>query len=90
MTFVNWRKIKIIKFGSSEMLPSVLFYEDGKILIGKKAKAKWMLYPKKAIKSSKVYMGDFEKKWEIKDKEFTPTDVAYEILKAIKNKVIKK
>ncbi|MGL6066377.1 MAG: Hsp70 family protein [Cetobacterium sp.] len=83
-------KIKTLKFAGSDSLKSVLFYKEGEVEIGKKAAKKGMIYPRNRIKSSKTYMGDFNKKWNIEGKEFNPTDVATEILKEIRTKVIEK
>jgi len=80
-------KIKILKFANSDMLKSVLFYDGKEILIGDKARSKGLLNPKNEIRSSKTHIGDFNKTWQIKDKIFTPTDVAAEILSEIKDRV---
>lgn len=85
-------KIKCLKFGNSEMLQSVIYIdeESDEITVGQKAKNKGMSNPKNVIKSSKTYMGDFNKKWKIGKYELSPTDVATEILKAVKENVQKK
>ena len=77
-------KIEYIKFRNRENIPSVLFYQNDKITIGDKAKKKSNLYPSHYIKSSKTYMGNMDKKWDIDGRIFTPTDVAKEILLEIK------
>lgn len=83
-------KIKEFKFEGSDSLKSVLFYEDGVIKIGKEASQKGILKPQNRIRSSKTYMGDHSKKWIIEGKEFTPTDVATEILKVIRARIVAK
>ncbi|MGL5356227.1 MAG: Hsp70 family protein [Cetobacterium sp.] len=83
-------KIKCFKFSGSDSLKSVLFYSDEVLEIGSRAAKKGLINPKNRIKSSKTFMGDFSKKWEIENKIFTPTDVACEILKEVREKVVQK
>ncbi len=80
---------EFIKIKRGYILPSVLMYKDGEIKVGDAAKQRVIRYPDNVISSSKTYMGDFDKVWEIADRKFTPTDVASEILKEI-NKAAKK
>lgn len=77
--------LDFIKFKGKELLPSVLFYKDGKITVGNSARKKAVTYPNHVIMSSKTYIGDDNKIWKIQDRTFTPTDVAENIL----NEVIK-
>lgn len=90
--YMKGSKPDIIKFpGSGNMLPSVLYLEeDGSILIGGNARRKGIYDPLNCIRSSKTEMGNFDKIWTLRGKKFTPTDVATEILKEVKKKVIKK
>lgn len=76
---------EFIKNKRGYILPSVLLYKDDKITIGDTAKQRAVRYPDNVISSSKTYMGDFDKVWEIDNKKFTPTNVASEILKEINN-----
>ena len=84
-------KTKIAKFESSKMLPSVILYKNGEIIVGSKAKKRMILkeYSQNVISSSKTHLGS-TKTWDIENRKFTPTDVAVEILKAIKGKIEKK
>ena len=82
-------KIEYIKFRNRENISSVLFYQNDKVIIGEKAKKKANLYPNNFIKSSKTYMGDIDKTWDIDGNIFTPTDVAKEILLEIKSAIDK-
>lgn len=82
--------IEYLRFRNRESLNSVMLYKDEKVIIGEMAKKKAVAYPKNFIKSSKTFMGDNEKIWDIEDKSFTPTDVATEILKEIKKNLEKK
>lgn len=84
-------KPKLLKFSGSDLLPSILYVDmDKSILVGKKAKQLRILDDANGIRSSKTYMGDFNKKWNCRGMNFTPTDVATEILREVKRNVIKK
>lgn len=83
-------KIKEFKFEGSDSLRSVLFYEEGVVKIGKEAYQKGILKPQNRIISSKTHMGEHDKKWIVEDREFTPTDVATEILKAVRARIVDK
>jgi len=72
--------LEFVKFRGKELLPSILYYKDGKIIIGDAARKKVTLCPENVIISSKTYMGDDNKIWVIQDQKFTPTDVAKNIL----------
>jgi molecular chaperone DnaK len=77
------------KFKRSETLSSTLLYQDGKVVVGDMAKRKSAIYAENYIKSSKTFMGDMKKSWSIEDREFSPTDVATEILSEIKRNIEK-
>ncbi|MGA1871394.1 MAG: Hsp70 family protein [bacterium] len=84
-------KFDFIKFkGGKQLLPSAILWQDGQLTVGERAKKKSVIYPDNFIKSSKIYMGDFDKTWEIEGRTFTPTDVAAEILTAIREEAEKK
>ena len=72
--------LEFLKFRGKELLPSILYYKDGKITVGDAARKKAITYPNNVIVSSKTYMGDDSKKWKLQDQAFTPTDVAKNIL----------
>ena len=82
--------LEVLKFRGKELLPSVLYYKDGKLVVGSNAKKKATQYPKNVIMSSKTFIGDDKKVWSIQDEEFTPTDVAkhilYEVVREAKKK----
>ena len=90
--FLNSKgKLELIRFGGKKMLPSVLYVgEDGKMLIGAAARKNGVIDPLNVIRSSKTYMADFKKTWTVGGRTFTPTDVATEILKEVKQGIIKK
>ena len=82
---------ELIRFqGSGKMIPSVLYVDNGKVFVGREAELRGRMDPLNVIRSSKTYMGDPTKVWEINGKVFTPTDVAAEILKEVKAQILKK
>lgn len=82
---------ELIRFpGSGKMIPSVLYVDGDGILVGKKAKRKGVLNPLNVIRSAKTYMANPKKKWKLAGHEFTPTDVATEVLKEVKTQILKK
>ena len=88
-------RMKLLKFRSSQMLPSVRYVEkqpDGTIkeIVGRAAQIKGMLDPDNFIRSSKTYIGltgENKKTWTCHGKTYTPTDVAARILKEVHQKV---
>lgn len=72
--------LDFVKFRGKELLPSVLYYRDGKAIVGDAARKKAITYPNNVIMSSKTFMGDDDKVWTIQDQKFTPTDVAKNVL----------
>ena len=85
-------KPELIRFPrSGKMIPSVLYVdESGKVTVGQTAKQNGIMNPLNVIRSSKTYMADSKKIWKINGREFTPTDVAAEILKEVKAQILKK
>ena len=79
-----------IKFrGAGNVLPSIIYVdEDGGILVGNAPKSLYELDAENGVRSSKIFMGDASKKWICRGRKFTPTDVATEILKFTRQKVI--
>lgn len=75
--------LDFVKFRGKDLLPSVLYYRDGKAIVGDSARKKAITYPENVIMSSKTFMGDDEKVWEIQDIKFTPTEVAENVLKEV-------
>ena len=57
-SYMNHGKIEYIKFRNKESIQSVAMYQNGKFIVGDKAKKKANLYPENYIKSSKTYIGD--------------------------------
>ena len=90
VAYLENSSIEYLRFRNQESISSVMIYKNGKIIIGNMAKKKAVSNPRNFIKSSKTYMGDSNKSWSIENKNFTPTDVATEILKEIKKALDKK
>ena len=88
-------RMKLLKFRSSQMLPSVMYVEkqsDGTIreIVGKPAKVKGQKDPDNCIHSSKTYIGltgENKRTWTCHGKTYTPTDVAARILGEVHQKV---
>ena len=80
-------RIDIINIDGKKQMPSVLYVsEDGKEIIGKNALKKGKKDPLNCIRSSKTHIGS-DKKWGIREKEYTPTDVAEKILRKVHDEV---
>ncbi len=87
----NGRPTPIKFVGSGNILPSIIYVdEDGGVLVGNAAKTLCELDAANGVRLSKIYMGDAGKKWICRGREFTPTDVATEILKFVRQAVIQK
>lgn len=69
--------------GNGTVLPSIFLYQNGQKTFGTLAKRKSIVYGQNFVSSSKTYLGDSEMTWSIEDQQFSPTDVATEILKYI-------
>jgi molecular chaperone DnaK len=82
-------RYEFITFGREEVLPSVFLYQAGKKTFGSMARRKSEVYAANYISSSKTFMGDALKTWNIDGQQFNPTDVAAEILGHIYAGVLK-
>ena len=89
VSFLKNGSFEQLKFRNKDSLTSTMLFVDQKLTIGEIAKRKSVLYPNNYIKSSKTFMGDSDKKWEIDGEIYTPTRVATEILKEIKKNISK-
>lgn len=89
--FLRKGKLRLAKFpGSGKLIPSVLYVDERKkIYVGDIAKKRMSLDPQNGIRSSKTDMGNAAKIWNCHGLTFTPTEVATEILKAVRQAVIK-
>ena len=89
--FFRKGKLRFAKFpGSGKLIPSVLYVDERKkIHVGETAKQMMSLDPQNGIRSAKTDMGNAAKIWNCRGLTFTPTEVAAEILKAVRQAVIK-
>lgn len=84
-------KPTLFKFDGEKMLPSMIYVEkNGDLTIGHAARVKGEGDHDNLIRSSKTFMGNPDKKWELQGKSLNPTDVATEILRQVKATVLKK
>lgn len=87
-------KKRLLKFGGDKptMLPSAIYTnEDGEVVVGQVALNRGVLKPSHMIRSAKTYIGNFElnKKWTHGNKTYNPTDVATEVLKEVRRRLVK-
>lgn len=75
----------IIKIEGKNTFPSVLTIRNGEIVVGNQAKARVIIAPESSVASSKRDIGT-DKTYNLEGTIMTPEDVAYHILKAIKEK----
>lgn len=89
--FFRKGKLRFAKFpGSGKLIPSVLYVDERKkVHVGEIAKQMMGLDPQNGIRSAKTDMGNAGKVWNCYGLSFTPTEVAAEILKAVRQAVIK-
>ena len=81
-------KVEIVEFDHERILPSSL-YDDGKIIVGRRAKQRGMMHPENYISSSKRHMEEENYYFRQCQGKYTPEDVAKEILEKIYNQVQK-
>ena len=90
--FVRGRK-KLLKFaGGAAMLPSVIYTDDtGSVIVGQPAYNQGSNKPERMIRSAKTYIGNLElnKTWNCGGRIYTPTDVATEVLKEVRSRLVK-
>ncbi len=90
--FVGGKK-RLLKFApSGTILPSVIFNDGDKVTVGQAALNQGVIQPENMISSSKTYIGNLEinKIWKCGGREFTPTDVAIEILSEVRRQFVKR
>lgn len=71
-------------FEPDELLPSVLYVEDGEHYVGKRAKAMKGQRINRVIYNSKNFIGQSDYKWEIDGRSYSPEIVASYYLSAIR------
>ena len=83
-------EVETIPIDGRKTMPSVIFFKDnGQILVGNAAKARLYIDPKNSVTSSKRYIGNPDKVYQVQDKTVTTIDVAREILEKIKKETSK-
>ncbi len=78
-------RAEIINIEGKNTFPSVLTIRNGEIVVGNQAKARVIIAPESSVASSKRDIGT-DKTYNLEGTIMTPEDVAYHILKAIKEK----
>ena len=85
IAYMKRGRAEIIPIEGKNTFPSVLTIRNGEIVVGNQAKSRLMIAPESSVASSKRYIGT-DKVYNLEGKTMTPEDVAYQILKAIKEK----
>ncbi|WNG36090.1 Hsp70 family protein [Archangium violaceum] len=67
----------------SRIVPSVVLYEDNRVVVGREARNLEMLRPERCIRSAKRKMGTLHR-YSIAGREVSPEEVSAEILSALK------
>ena len=83
-------KVETIPIDGRKTMPSVISFKDnGQILVGNAAKARLYIDPKNSVTSSKRYIGNPDKVYQVQHKTVTTIDVAREVLEKIKKETSK-
>lgn len=85
--YVNRGKVEIIPIDGMNTMSSVVGVRNNETIVGNQAKSRLLIDPENTIASSKRKIGQ-DIKYKFGEKTITPGDIAYEILKKIKVKVI--
>ncbi len=84
-----WRRgsLETIPIDGRATMPSAISLRpDGSVLVGQAAKKRAELAPSESVTSSKRYMGDDRRIWQIGSETYTPVDVGTIVLKELKDK----
>ena len=82
-------RFSFLDFRRTDLLPSVMMYQNGKVTVGEPAKRKREIFPNNYISSAKTHMGEQTADGKLKPvaviegRSFTATDVATEVLSEI-------
>lgn len=82
-------RFAFLDFRRTDLLPSVMMYQNGKVTVGEPAKRKREIFPNNYISSAKTHMGEQTADGKLKPvaviegRSFTATDVATEVLSEI-------
>ncbi|MFE4354220.1 Hsp70 family protein [Peribacillus butanolivorans] len=78
-------KVESIPIEGKKILPSVVsFRSNNEVLVGSSAKSRLYIDPHKSVSSSKRFIGDKTKIYNIHSNKYTPVHIAEEILRKIK------
>ncbi len=78
-------RAEIVPIEGKNTFPSVLTIRNGEIVVGNQAKARLMIAPDSSVSSSKRDIGT-DKIYNLDGQKMTPEDVAFHILKSLKEK----
>ena len=95
--YMKKEKLSAFRFEGKKILPSVVYVDtenDNEIIVGSDAYIRGAIDPDNRVMSAKTYMAT-DKKYlfytkDGKTLEYTPTDIAAEVLKCVKRAVMKK
>lgn len=85
VSYLKRGKAEVIPIDGKNTFPSVLSIRDGEVIVGSQAKARMLISPKTSVASTKRDIGK-DIKYNLETKNLTPEDVAYYILKTLKEK----
>lgn len=102
-TLAGWMhkgKPELVKFPvSKKILPSVIYVDEaGKLFVGQGAKQMMGADPQNGVSSAKTFIGKFDdnkghygkNKWQCHGRLFDPTEVATEVLKVVRENIIRR
>ena len=82
-------QIQYIQFDNNILLPSYLYDDGNHQYVGMTAKNRGLLHPQNVISSAKRHMDDLSYQYTIGGHQYTPQDVATEVLKKIYQEIQK-
>jgi molecular chaperone DnaK (HSP70) len=56
-------------------LPSVVSFDNGRIMVGEQAKRRLQVFPESSVASAKRFMGDSSQRYEIQGRTYSPVDI---------------
>lgn len=94
-TVVGWMNIfgniEFLRFDDGKIiLPSCVYFDRGNVLVGNQAISKSSENPAAFVFRSKIFMDDRKKFWEVDGRRYKSEDIAFEILKKVKQTLIQR
>lgn len=88
-TVAGWMNIygniEFLEFDDGRtFLPSCVFFDRGKVIVGREAVKRAAEDPASFVSQSKIYMDDRKKTWEKEGRRYKAEDIAFEILKKVR------